>query len=93
MIWRIYIYRVLYVYRVLEDLYVFNYRMDEFIDMNEEDALAEINLEATQLEEQQSETHSGESAQAQRKRRKKGRFCISGDNYLCKIIIIFVKSF
>ncbi|CAF1848078.1 unnamed protein product, partial [Brassica napus] len=42
--------------------------MDEFIDMNEEDALAEINLEATQLEEQQSETHSGESAQAQRKR-------------------------
>ncbi|XP_033130775.1 uncharacterized protein LOC103862657 [Brassica rapa] len=47
--------------------------MDEFIDMNEEDALAEINLEATQLEEQQSETHSGESAQAQRKRRKTSR--------------------
>ena len=73
MIWKIYIYRVLYVYRVLEDLYAFNYRMDEFIDMNEEDALAEINLEATQLEEQQSETHSGESAQAQRKRRKTSR--------------------
>ncbi|WZZ41409.1 LOW QUALITY PROTEIN: hypothetical protein YC2023_037668 [Brassica napus] len=47
--------------------------MDEFVDMNEEDALAEINLEATQLEEQQSETHSGESAQAQRKRRKTSR--------------------
>ena len=42
-----------YAYRVLEDLVLaFNYRMDEFIDMNEEDALAEINLEATQLEEQ-----------------------------------------
>ncbi|KAL0802460.1 hypothetical protein Bca101_057636 [Brassica carinata] len=47
--------------------------MDNFIDMNEEDAIAEINLEATQLEEQQSETHFGESAQAQRKRRKTSR--------------------
>ncbi|CDY07830.1 BnaC03g47920D [Brassica napus] len=44
--------------------------MDQLIDMNEEDALAEINLEDTQPQAQQSETQVGESTQAPRKRRK-----------------------
>uniref|UniRef100_A0A0D3BSL2 HAT C-terminal dimerisation domain-containing protein n=1 Tax=Brassica oleracea var. oleracea TaxID=109376 RepID=A0A0D3BSL2_BRAOL len=44
--------------------------MDQLIDMNEEDALAEINLEDTQLQAQQSETQVGESTQAPRKRGK-----------------------
>ncbi|KAG5389399.1 hypothetical protein IGI04_030940 [Brassica rapa subsp. trilocularis] len=38
--------------------------------MNEEDTLAEINLEDTQPQAQQSETQVGESTQAPRKRRK-----------------------
>lgn len=33
--------------------------MDQLIDMNEEDALAEINLEDTQPQAQQSETQVG----------------------------------
>ena len=43
----------------------FSYSMDQLIDMNEEDALAEINLEDTQLQAQKSETQVGESSSTQ----------------------------